>query len=271
LPTVTIDEEEWKRVKNDIENLKSERRGKLRKNEFHSVLADDVNSKERVVFEFIRSNPNITKQKVVDHFREEKLLARVSVFKTIKTLVDYGLVIDNEHETNRHTRNLIVNENSIILSVNDEMLKFKRHFFGLLEKVKKRLASSGVNNITDMEERYPELLSSLGNIYEKFVSIYMFRAILAWTNKINDKQTLFELYKIILSNIKEIQLRYNELGYLRHGSLSRIPYNNEICTQDEYESDIRVYKENGLENDVNNVIKIIGTINCRYSDYYKLH
>jgi len=110
------------------------------------------------------------------------------------------------------------------------MEDFKKHFFMLLDKVKQKLEQTKGNQRVTSEKNKKEILSFVARIYQKFVSIYMFRAILAWTNKIHDRQTLHELYSIILSNIMEIQLKYSDFGNTENVSLASIPYNKEICT-----------------------------------------
>jgi hypothetical protein len=267
LTRITVDEDEWEKVKTDIKILKRERSEQIKNNQFSSLLTEDTEGKQKTVLEFIRKNPNINKQKVVDHF--EKHFSRTSVYNIIKDLVKYEQVIDKPNENNRHTRCLIINENSVLLSVIGEMDNFKKHFFRLLDNLKQRLSEIEGKPVPNNGKDIGELLSILGRIYEKFVSIYM--AILAWTNKINDKQILFELYKVIVSNIMQIQLKYSEFGSTEHFfSFASIPYNKKICTDDEYDSEIKVFEGNGLEKEIVPVVKVLDKINYRYGNYTRL-
>jgi DNA-binding MarR family transcriptional regulator len=264
---ITIDENEWEKLKKDVNSLKE--RSEYKSNSI-LPLKTDLEEKEREVLEYIKNNPSVNKDQVVKHFEGTPCLSRVPVFKIIKSLIKRGYLIEQRNENNRHTRSLAVNQKSILLSVSEEMDCFKKHFFVLQDRVKQKLQETKRNQRVIREKKKREILSSMGHIYQKFVSIYMFRAILAWTNKIHDKQTLHELYSIVLSNIMEIQLKYSEFGNTESVSLASIPYNKDICTDDDYENEIQAFRDNDLEKEFMPTLETLDGINYKYGKYNRL-
>jgi DNA-binding MarR family transcriptional regulator len=264
---ITIDENEWEKLKKDVNSLKE--RSEYKSNSI-PLLKTDLEEKERRVLGYIKNNPFVNKDQVVKHFEGTPGLSRMPVFKIIKSLIKRGYLIEQRSENNRHTRSLVVNENSKLLLVSKEMEDFKKHFFMLLDKVKQKLEQTKGNQRVASEKNKTEILSFVGHIYQQFVSIYMFRAILAWTNKLHDRQTLHELYSIILSNIMEIQLKYSDFVNTENVSLASIPYNKEICTINDYDQEIEIFKSNGFGKEIIPTLETLNGINYRYGKYNRL-
>jgi len=133
---ITIDENEWEKFKKDMNFLKE-------KNEYKSnsipLLKADLDEKEREVLGYIKNNPLVNKDQIVKHFEGTPGLSRIPVLKIIKSLIKRSYLIEQRSENNRHTRSLVVNENSKLLLVSKEMDDFKKYFFMLLDKVKQKL------------------------------------------------------------------------------------------------------------------------------------
>ncbi len=225
----------------------------------------DLGKKDKEIFEFIADNQDIHQEGIVEHFKTKTGFSRMPVLKLIKELEEDGYIIRSK-KGKGNVYSLRVNENNVLLIVKKEMDDFKKKFSILLKKLKKEIIDSMKN------EEKEKMLSFLHkDIYEKLVLIYMFRAIFAWSNKIKDEQTLYNLYQIVISNIIEIQLEYNKFGNRKHVSLLSIPYDHDICIQDDDRDEkIQIFKNKGLEKETRSLLSELDRINYRYSSLERL-
>jgi predicted transcriptional regulator len=242
----------------------------------------DLGEKHKKVFEFIRINPNIHQEGVVEAFKGKLGFSRTVVLNLIKALVKDHYIISNKKDK-RHAYSLCVNESNVLLVVEKEIDGFKKQFFILLQQLKKiidnienerkKVSNNDTNNkiLEHSGNDIKKMLSFLHqSIYEKFIFTCMFRAIFAWSNKIKDEQTLYKLCQFIISNIMEIQLKYYKFGNTEHVSLPSIYFANDICALEDNEDEIQVFKSNGLEKETRSVLRELGKINYRYSSLNKL-
>ena len=214
-----------------------------------------MSEKERTIFEFIKKNEGTSKENIVRYFFNE--YSRVTIFKIITSLEKKGFIHIKENESNRQTRCIIVNHENIVLKVSEEVEEFRNSLFQVLDNVDKHLKIT----MRETEIGNQSISKSLREIYEGFISIYYFRAMLQWSQNISDKQTLFHLYTVVMKNTIEIQKRIS--NYIS-GLVPAIPYNVEICNDDDYDDQILPFSKIDMKDSIRPLIDSLIRINSTY-------
>ena len=179
----------------------------------------ELNKKEKDIFEHVRKNPDIIKQKVVDDF--DGIYSRKTVFKTLKALEkEHKMIVARPGKRNRQTHHLYINEDNLLASTTIDLDDFKNALFVLLSKVKeihKKLefeAKKVGRRDYSMERKIYELQyiisSSIFNIYKCFIDIYIVHALFKWPEATKDKEILNKLNTTFFVNMQEIQSKISE-------------------------------------------------------------
>ena len=254
-------------MKKDIESLKRALKSNVNY-EYNKtfLLKYNLADKERMVHEYIRDNPGCNKQSVVEHFNNMDIpgLSRNPIFNIIKSLIERGYVIEERDRHNKNTRKLFPNEQHVILSVTDEIEDFRNRFLELLE-------SPHLTNIQN-ENGKNQILKYVDEFYSKFVGICIFRALPAFRKMISDKQTLHELYNVIFSNVILIQEKYYEFDSpIKTSYFMDTPSYIEVCTDDDdYDREIQLFKNNGMEEQIIPLLERLDGINYRYAKQHRI-
>lgn len=96
-----------------------------------SYRENTLSEKEKLVFKCIRDHPGTSKENVVNNVKK---YSRMTILKTIKSLVDYGLILDKEDENNSKRHHLFINHRSELASLILKLESFKEAYFSLLNK-----------------------------------------------------------------------------------------------------------------------------------------
>jgi hypothetical protein len=98
-----------------------------------------------------------------------------------------------------------------------ELDQFKDYFFKLIDEVNRRLNTEmeghlRENNVDDQEwkmlspaTKKSSILSSLLDLYQHLVGMYILRSLTIWPKKIRDKKTLTKLQTEVFNRFQEIQ------------------------------------------------------------------
>jgi uncharacterized membrane protein len=63
---------------------------------------NELNEKEKKILEYVRKNPGVTKQGVVNHSSSSGLYSRKTVYKNLRTLTeDYKMIVVRKDKPNR--------------------------------------------------------------------------------------------------------------------------------------------------------------------------
>ena len=92
----------------------------------------DLTGKEIDIFDHIRKNPNITKQELVNNLGK---YSRKPIFRVLKDLENYGMIIVRIDENNSQIHHLFVNDDSLLVSVVNSLDDFEKVYFVLLKKL----------------------------------------------------------------------------------------------------------------------------------------
>ena len=176
----------------------------------------DLTSREKEILEYIRLNPGITKQQIVDHFGNEGLRkhSRVTIFKKISYLKKYGLIVVSPDQNNSQIHHLYINNESTLSLLIQDIETFKNAFFVLLNKAKKKYAEFVEEKATDpssaFDMRSTTMSEHLLHIYRYFIDVYIIRILFNWSHRIEDPQISVKTASIFFNGIKEIQLKLSE-------------------------------------------------------------
>ena len=172
----------------------------------------NLDENEKLVFEYIQNNPHTNKESIAKNFEKTHQLSRGPVFKCIKKLIESKLIIEEINAKNRHSKVLMVNENNIFIKFDNQLKNFKESFLKVTKTLKQKKLEG-----TENEKR----LRVLMKLYNKFIEDCLFRGLPIYTGEIKNKQILFEMYKIFINTIIEIQLELNKID---HYGFTSIPY-----------------------------------------------
>jgi hypothetical protein len=187
---------------------------------------------ENAVQKYIKEHPGASKQAVVDYFDQKKTYTRVPLFRTISSLVQYGMVTTRKDPSNRQTYNLYVNSESLLVSLINEFEKFEIGYRNLVEETKvdfAKMASwrksynkkynqqlrKGIKK-EDLDDWYWEtserkiqgeeesILSDLLSVYKSFIFIHIFIALFKWPSMTSDPIMLNKLYAVLFDRIAQL-------------------------------------------------------------------
>ena len=173
--------------------------------------------KEKKVFDYIRSNPGVIKQKVVDDF--DGTYSRRTVFKILAALIKYEMIVVRTDKPNSQIHHLYVNENNLLASTTTDLDDFKNGLFALLDKAKeiqKKLESEAKKARKDysIQRKIYELeyiiSSSIFDIYRCFIDTYVLHSLFKWPETTNDKELLDKLNTTFFVNMQQIQSKISE-------------------------------------------------------------
>jgi Fe2+ or Zn2+ uptake regulation protein len=208
---VTVDEDEWNRVKEDIGQLK--RSNKITEIHRHEATKEnlDLTNLEKAVLEYLKENPGASKQAVVDGLKS--LFSRAPVFRAIKSLVSYKLIVERKDNNNRQTYNLFIDSHSLSALVIQNLDCFELNFFSLLKDVKTEyensyqvIVSNAYKNRSVPQDLDTSGLVSLHKsmmqlvyIFYEVMDILMFHSVIVWPEEIQDEYALKKLYSIVFT------------------------------------------------------------------------
>jgi hypothetical protein len=176
--------------------------------------------RQRIIIEFIRSNPYCNAEDVVQGVKND--ISRVTVFKTLDKLKESGAVqryLENNQKRNAREHKLFVDESNPLVSVRLELEKFESAYFDLFNKAflevklkvsQLRQAEAKPIDPTMKDELIDQnvtLMVNLLNIFYAMVDACLFRFLFIWSQKISDQKVLQQLYSMIFSKISEMTIR----------------------------------------------------------------
>lgn len=166
-----------------------------------TTTVEDLTDREKRILKYLKKNPGVSKDAVVKTLTIENKGSRVTVFKAIKNLIDYSMISARKDKENSPVYKLYLNEDSVFLSVYQELEEFKDVFFDLIEKLRTKKPR------LDVASNGNDVLYDLLLIYQHVLGVFLTYSFLKWPAIINDKSILNKIYVIILYRMIEIQTK----------------------------------------------------------------
>ena len=111
---ITIEEKDWERMQKSVKKHDEEITRLRQKVQPSSIditsTPPNLTSLQSDIFRFVSEHPHCNKADVIDYLKDKG--SRATVFKAIDILVEYGLILDGINEINRQTHSLVVNNDS---------------------------------------------------------------------------------------------------------------------------------------------------------------
>jgi hypothetical protein len=182
---------------------------------------DKLTESEKKIFDYIKENGKIVKERVVEWCIEKQIASRVTALKAITALKQYGMIImstDRRYGANKQKHILFVNGSSLLIEVIDALDEFEKHYTTLLEGIS--AAASAKNRqhskiISDND--YTSLISSAIKMHQHFLNVFIIYSMLVWPLKANDEVMLAKINVLFLNRMLNIQKKIFEKLRLRGG------------------------------------------------------
>jgi predicted transcriptional regulator len=215
MPRIIFDLGAIEDIKNKLESLIQSSQ-KIESSNFKKLIRQKkgiLDKNEKIVFEYIRENPGQSKQDIVNSLKETR--SRGPVFKDIKNLVKYGMIIQRSDNTNTQIHRLYVNRESLIIQVEKEIKDFHKSYLKLIKraneeyKKKQDLTEDELKESVRPHIDIPEIYSSgvandLTRILQQLIMSYSLYAIFEWPEKVKDSENLNRLYLVVFQCLNEI-------------------------------------------------------------------
>jgi|SRR5829696_2520973 len=228
-----------------------------------SITGDE---RQRIIIEFIRSNPYCNAEDVVQGVKDD--ISRVTVFKVLRRLIESGAVksnLENEQKRNSRDHKLFVDENNPLVSLPLELEKFESAYFKLLYE-----ALPKIQLIMDQREdkaldptmkrkltsQLPILLAALLELFWTMVYVCLFQFLFLWSQKISDKKVLQQLYSMVFSKIGDMQMQLSKAIKVSEGGETILDTALQIKLRHELEFGgyLDSFKQLGMEKEIESTL-----------------
>jgi hypothetical protein len=196
----------------EIKNLK--RQITLSSNETIGELSET----HEKIFDYIKENNKIIKQRVVQWCEKKQIASRVTVLNAIKELEQYGMIVvstDRMHGANKQKHILFVNDNSLLIEVIDILDEFEKRYITLLEEIPRAASVKIRRQSRDIvDDDYTSLISSTIKMHQHLLNVFIIYSMLVWPPKVKDEVMLAKLNVIFLNRMLNIQKKISEKLHL---------------------------------------------------------
>jgi hypothetical protein len=165
-------------------------------------LGENEEDRRTKIIEYITNHQGCNIQDVIRGVGD--YVSRVTVFIILDSLEKVGAIRRQKDKPNSRDHKLFVDTNNPLISLPKEFVEFKRHYYPLLEIVKKEYKEQKQLTPSKPSEEDLMLLGRLGLIFVEFIRIYDCRALLVWPKQITDTESLKSLYMLFFSEVLEI-------------------------------------------------------------------
>jgi DNA-binding MarR family transcriptional regulator len=131
----------------------------------------DLDEKEKTILDYIKNNPGVIKQTIVDAFKIKVGYSRKPVLKIVNNLERYGLIIVRPDKENIRKHHLFTNnENALVLLI--EILdSFKQNYFTIIDSVE-MLDDNTISNMAFIEKS--NLIESIILPFKSFILLMQY-------------------------------------------------------------------------------------------------
>lgn len=168
----------------------------------------DLDERDKELFNYIRKNPEIIKQAVIDAFHGIPGYSRKPVLKRINRLRELGMIIVRPDKANSQTHHLSANYENELARLTVDLDSFKHRYFNLIVKVDalvndRCIIHSGFLGLIENCKLVNAVLTPLKiilNLYNTFELFLPHRDLL-------DSESLHRKFTLIRNTINEVQSR----------------------------------------------------------------
>jgi len=163
----------------------------------------DLDEKEKTILGYIKNNPGVIKQTVVDAFKIKVGYSRKPVLKIVNNLERYGLIIVRPDKENIRKHHLFTNnENALVLLI--EILdSFKQNYFTIIDSVE-MLDDNTISNMAFIEKS--NLIESIILPFKSFILLMQYN-LFGQSETPSNKLILDKKFGMIHTAMQEIHFK----------------------------------------------------------------
>jgi hypothetical protein len=257
-------------------------------NEIFNTTTTALNEENRrkIIVDLISEHQGCNAEYVKNGVKD--YIGSVKVFRILKDLKEENIVIGKKSKPNSREIQLYINNDNLLVSVPRELEEFEKAFFTLLEKAKSEYERRYFSIVSrtypyiDSQSEFimimPLIIQPL-QIFHEMVNVYTAYSILLWPKKIQDKDTLRELYTVVFTKIANMQVRTVEI--LRSLYPSEVAQVNIIILNARFLDNVYARKnivehhetfiKFGMQKEIESVLDTMSKINPKYKKnaYYE--
>jgi hypothetical protein len=142
------------------------------------------------------------------------IMSKKTTYKILNELIQDNIVKQEKEKPNSKNYRLFLNSNNYLLIVSDELDKFEKSFFNLLNKFEKNGKSEKFEKLKDLRSEYYEFITRIIyahsvitlplQIIDFVLHTYMIKCFFIWPYIISDKKLLKKINQMIFSKISDI-------------------------------------------------------------------
>jgi hypothetical protein len=180
----------------------------------------ELTQRQKDTLDYVRKNPGVIKQQVVDHLARSGISSRRTVYKDLRVLIkDNEMIVVRKDKPNSQIHYLYINRESLLFSTITELDDFKNALFVLLSKTREiheklefeaKKASRDYSIQRKIYELQYIVSSSIFDIYKYFIDTHVLHALFKWPESTKDKEILNKLNTTFFVNMQEIQSKISE-------------------------------------------------------------
>jgi hypothetical protein len=181
----------------------------------------DLTERDWRVLQYIKENPNCSKENVVRGMKGDP--SRITVINILTKLEQQQMIVARKEKPNSQIYKLFINEDNLLLSIVQGLDDLEKFFSNLLDEAKGKFGEKG--SAEQQEHLSPNLFdlpTLILFLYRQVLGTYIVSCMFTWSDRIKDKETLNKLYSVVFLKIGEIQSKLSESFSSSDNNISKV-------------------------------------------------
>jgi hypothetical protein len=251
-------------------------------NEMSNPTTTPLNEEKRrkIIVDFISEHQGCNAEYVINRVKD--YIGRVKVSRILKDLKEENIVRESRRKPNSRDIPLYINNDNLLVSVPRELEEFEKAFLRLLEKAKSEFEKRYEYAFGSDPSRFYQseflkiirLITQPIQIFHEMVNMYIAYSILLWPKKIQDKDTLKELYTAVFTKIANMQVRTVEILRSLYPSdvadvnisILNAKFLDNVHARKNIVKHHETFSKFGMQNEIESVLDSMSKINPKYKE-----
>lgn len=174
---------------------------------------DDLDERDKEIFNYIKNNPDIIKQDVINAFESKPGHSRTPVLRRINKLdKQYHMIISKPDKTNSQIHHLAVNYGNELASLLADLDSFKQSYFTLIEKSNSIVNDKFFSGLLGLIENLG-FVNALLTPLKIILNVYTMSDLFSSYESRLDDVTVHKKLAAIYSTIKELQTKLYDSAF----------------------------------------------------------
>lgn len=185
------------------------------------------------IVEYIKQHPGCSKENVVRGMNGNP--SRITVLNIITELEQDKMIIARKERPNSQIYKLFINNDNLIVSVDQDLLKIKDAFHILFSKLGDRIKKSSKVGGSDkgyfrmgkdrqmIQNKISHMNYAIIQLYRHLIGMYMIGTLFFWPQKVEDKESSIKLNLLVFSRLGEIQSEISKYFFTMSNNSENVP------------------------------------------------